>query len=300
MAPRVTIALPVRDAAPWITTAVGSILTQTFEDWELLVIDDGSTDGTADQVRAFRDSRIRISADGLRLGLSARLNQAIQASRTSLFGRMDGDDIAYPERLARQIDWLDRHPECDVVATHMLVIDLEDSVLGRIKWRGSEHSRIAASPWSGFHFNHATWLGRTSWFRRYGYRTDAVRSEDDDLMLRSYRESHFERLSDVLYAYRVGPLRLDSILTARRSFMRSLLKQAIGGRNPVLLFGLPLQVLKGIADIAAIKSGLGLKVLRHRAGAVLPEDVDQFERVLAQVHRHVSGEGARPLVDREN
>ena len=86
-----------------------------------MVIDDGSTDDTLERTRSFEDDRIRIHSDGRSLGLAARLNQAIELSTGDYFARMDGDDIAYPERLERQVAVLDDAPEIDLVGSQMLV-----------------------------------------------------------------------------------------------------------------------------------------------------------------------------------
>ena len=99
----VSIAMPVRDCASTVGAAIRSIVHQTIDDWDLILIDDGSTDSTLARIRSFSDDRIRVHSDGLSLGLAARLNQAIELAGGDYLARMDGDDIAYPERLERQI-----------------------------------------------------------------------------------------------------------------------------------------------------------------------------------------------------
>src|SRR5688500_12313854 len=99
--PLVTIAMPVRNAAGTIRTAIRSIMQQTLSSWELLVIDDGSTDDSAWAARDLGDDRVAVLADGRREGLPARLNQAAAIGRGRYFARMDADDISYPERLER-------------------------------------------------------------------------------------------------------------------------------------------------------------------------------------------------------
>src|ERR1700684_499695 len=102
MCPLVSIGMPVYDCEKTIAVSLRSILNQTFTEWELIIIDDGSQDGTLARAREFDDPRIRI-VDGQRnLGLPARLNQAVHLSGGTYFARMDGDDIAYPERIEKQ------------------------------------------------------------------------------------------------------------------------------------------------------------------------------------------------------
>ena len=92
----VTVAMPVRNCEKTIAAAVRSVLNQTFQDWEMLVVDDGSSDGTVAEVRRFEDKRIMLHLDGQSKGLPARLNEAIGVASGEYFARMDGDDVCYP------------------------------------------------------------------------------------------------------------------------------------------------------------------------------------------------------------
>ena len=97
--------MPVRNCRSTIDVAIRSIRDQTFGDWELLVLDDGSTDGTPLVVeKHLEDPRIHLIADGRARGITTRLNQAISmSSKSTFFARMDGDDVSYPTRLERQV-----------------------------------------------------------------------------------------------------------------------------------------------------------------------------------------------------
>src|SRR4051812_22555449 len=108
--PLVSVVLPVRDGASTIAYAIESILRQTLAEWELLLIDDGSQDATFAIAESYKDARIRLLKDGQRLGIATRLNQGIDLARGRYLARMDADDIAYPERLAIQVAYLDSNP----------------------------------------------------------------------------------------------------------------------------------------------------------------------------------------------
>src|SRR5271157_2334580 len=95
--PTVSIGMPVYNCARTLDIAIRSIVKQTFPNWELLLIDDGSADETVGICRSFCDPRVQVIADGAHKGLVARLNQAIDLSRGRYFARMDGDDVCYPE-----------------------------------------------------------------------------------------------------------------------------------------------------------------------------------------------------------
>ncbi|NNE69523.1 MAG: glycosyltransferase [Rhodothermales bacterium] len=285
MRPLVSILMPMYNAADCVGDAIRSLQAQTYTNWELIVIDDGSRDGGADIVRDFDDARLRLTVGQENRGLPARLNQAVSLAQGAFLARMDADDLAFPERLAEQVDFLLRYPLVDVVATDMLIVDAVGQPGGREKWRGASHEEVTAKPWAGFHFNHATWMGRAGWFRRYPYREDAVRTEDDDLMLRSYRHSRFHRMERVLYAYRVDGVTAGSAWTARRHFMRSLWRESLAQRNPRLLFGIPTQLVKSLAERGAELVGVRGWAQRHRKGAPVPEPVLERYRSLRQVLR---------------
>ena len=113
----VTVLMPVYNGERYLREAIDSILDQSFRDFEFLILDDGSTDGTADIIRSYRDERIRFLANPERLRLSGALNRGMAEARGSFIARMDADDIARPHRLARQLAFLRRNPEVGICGT---------------------------------------------------------------------------------------------------------------------------------------------------------------------------------------
>lgn len=183
--------------------AVLSIVGQTFRDWELLLIDDGSTDGALRQIAEIGDPRIQILRDGENKGLATRLNQAIDLARGQYIARMDHDDVSYPERFAFQVALLDTDPTLDVVAVRAITIADDNEAVGDLPGP-LNHGEICARPWLGFYFPHPTWMGRTGWFRAHRYASPAPYfCEDQELLLRSYATSRFASVDRVLFAYRV-------------------------------------------------------------------------------------------------
>ena len=116
--PRVSVLMPVFEAEPFLDEALTSIRTQTFADLECVCVDDGSTDGSLRILRthAERDRRVRVLSRP-NTGIVGALNDALEASRGSLIARMDADDTCHPERIARQIAWLEEHDDCAAVGT---------------------------------------------------------------------------------------------------------------------------------------------------------------------------------------
>ena len=195
--------MPVYNAGKYLRLAVLSLVNQSFTDWELLLIDDGSTDDAVQSIADIDDARIRILRDGSNRGLAARLNEAIDQARGVYFARMDQDDVSYPERFARQVAMLQANAEIDLLATRAITID-EDNVATGLFPGAMSHAQICARPWRGFHFPHPTWMGRTAWFRKFHYTVPGPYfCEDQELLLRSYRSSRFCTVDAVLFAYRI-------------------------------------------------------------------------------------------------
>lgn len=199
----VTVAMPVYNGGRELHLAVQSILDQSFTDWELVIVDDGSTDDAVSELASLAEPRIRIFADGQNRGLAARLNQIIGLSRAPLIARMDHDDIAHPERLARQVEFLAAHPEIDLLGTRCLSMSETERIIGELPF-AETHADICHRPWLGFYLAHPSWMGRAAWFRRHAYANPAPYCcEDQELLLRASARSHFHALPDALLAYRV-------------------------------------------------------------------------------------------------
>src|SRR5690348_1576876 len=116
MDPLITIGMPVRNCERTVAAAIRSILNQTCGNWELLIIDDESEDNTVEVASWFRDQRIHLLSGNVHAGLPARLNQAVRRGSGKYFARMDGDDISFPQRLERQVAYLEARPEVDLLA----------------------------------------------------------------------------------------------------------------------------------------------------------------------------------------
>lgn len=263
--PLVSIGMPVYNCGRTLDAAIRSILNQTFSDWELLLMDDGSTDGSVRLAKAYSDPRIHVLADGSHRGLAVRLNEAIDLGRGRYFGRMDGDDVSYPGRLALQVKYLEEHLEIDLLGGGLLIFGRGGEVLGGRESR-TTHEQICRRPWAGFYLAHPTWMGRMKWFRKYRYRPEAVRCEDQDLLLRSYENSRFAALSDIVVGYREEELSLEKILLGRRSYVRSAIREALHRRKYLMGVGAVVEhTVKMLTECVAIGTGLDYRILRHRA-----------------------------------
>lgn len=201
MPPELSIGLPSFNAGRFLREAVESILAQTFTDWELIVLDDGSTDGSFSTLAGVNDSRIRIYSDGQHRGLAARLNQIVGLARGRYIGRMDADDLSHPRRFETQVEFLRRHQEIDGVGAALLSFDATYRVIGQRTFP-ADMASIAAHPLQGIRIAHATFCGRKPWFEKHPYNEKNLGPEDWELWQSSYRNSQFANLPEPLYFYR--------------------------------------------------------------------------------------------------
>lgn len=199
---KVSIAIPFFNAHRTIADAVKSVFAQTYQDWELILIDDGSKDGSADLVKQINDPRVRVISDGVNSGLSARLNQIATLAQGEYLARMDADDLMHPERIARQRTFLIENPNIDVIDTATYTVDDDLTPLGI---RGDEplDCRPEAVLKNGL-LIHPTMMGRTTWFRQNPYDGSFHRAEDRELWCRTCSGTKFARLCEPLFFYREG------------------------------------------------------------------------------------------------
>lgn len=226
--PRVTVLLPVRNGRTTLRTAVYSLLSQTYTSFEVLVLDDGSSDGSAEVVDGINDPRLRVIHDGLHKGLAARLNEGIDQARGKYIARMDADDVAFPERFREQVRYLEDHPEVDLLGVRAIVFRSAKDVIGLLPFR-ADHEQICARPCRGIPLAHPTWMGKAEWFRKHRYRSpEVLRAEDQELLLRAAPVSRYACLDKVLLGYRQHQFALTKVLLARRQLLAAQVKLFVG------------------------------------------------------------------------
>jgi len=259
--PLVTIGLPVYNGASTLRVAVESILQQTYQNWELILLDDASSDESSAVMHSFHDSRIRLVEGDKNLGLSARLNMAIDMAKGEYFARMDQDDISFPNRIKKQVCYLQVHSEIDLLSSNVLVFKDDGIILGKWPMINGAHAYICRHPCSGFYMAHPTWVGKLQWFRKYYYCSDADGAEDQHLLYRSYKNSRFACLCEPLLGYRESRT-LKKMLRARWVVLREIGRLAYTRRDYVdLITILLVQTIKLCGDIMTY--GLGIGSLRN-------------------------------------
>ncbi len=203
--PLISVLLPVYNSAGFLTATVESILAQTMTDFELLILNDGSTDGSEEVIRSFRDSRIRYFHHPNQ-GLVYTLNRGITEARGRYIARIDADDICLPERFARQAAWLEEHSGTSVVSCFVTFIDENGAQTG--SWEEDRKYYTAQQIRQQLPYIncvvHPGVMARTAVFREYRYDPAQQHIEDYDLWLRLLSDGHvIEKVPEVLLLYRV-------------------------------------------------------------------------------------------------
>lgn len=204
-AARVTVFVPVFNADKFLAEAIESILNQTFTDFELLVVDDGSTDKSIEILESFRDRRIRISRNDRNRGRAYTRNRGIELARGEYLSVLDADDLCEPDRLERQVKCLDAHPDVAAVGSSATYVDENDNVAYVCKVPTSSeeiHRQI---------FQSNCFVHSSVTFRRQvlidigGYNPELQQAEDYELFLRLTARHRLANIEKPLVRYRVHP-----------------------------------------------------------------------------------------------
>lgn len=234
--PEVTVLMPVYNAAPFLREAVDSVLCQTFDDFELLIVDDGSTDETGELLSAYMDRRMRLVRLEKNSGLVAALNVGVHQARAALIARMDGDDICEPQRLGLQVAFMRQHPEVLLLGTGFVRIDIAGRPFQRVVYP-KENETLQKMLLDGSVFCHPSVMMRADAVRHLGgYRNvGGGPAEDYDLWLRISERGEIANLSEVLLRYRVhaGQTSVRRLLNQRQAayFCKKLALQRRAGQT---------------------------------------------------------------------
>ncbi|MCM3903547.1 MAG: glycosyltransferase [Pyrinomonadaceae bacterium] len=197
--PLISVVMPVHNALPFLNESIRSILEQTLSDFEFVILDDASTDGSVELLREWsgRDRRIHLYESGRRLGLSGSSNAVVSKARAQIVARMDADDIAHPERLSRQWNIIGGDPDVAVIGTLCNGIDARGrEVRPRDRWRLVRRSGYLPFP-------HGSAMFRREVFDQVGgYDEASDGGEDQDLFSRMAARGRVLTLPDLLYSYR--------------------------------------------------------------------------------------------------
>ena len=256
----ITVALPVHNNKKTIATTIKSIINQTYSNWELIIINDASTDGSEKIIQKFQDKRITLINHKTKRHIANSLNEIIFRARGKYFARIDGDDYCYLERFEKQLKFMKKHPDIDLIGCGLAIINDSGNLIGKRVF-----TNITNSSQSNIYIPHPTFFGKTSFFKKYLYKSPPYSAQDQDLLFRAYKESNYAILDDILVCYR-ETLNLKKIARTRRDLIISRFK--VRKSDLQFLQLLIDQLLKLTVDTLAILTGLKYKILKHRCSPI--------------------------------
>lgn len=210
--PVVSVLMAMHNGLPYLQEAVCSILIQSFRDFEFIIVDDASTDGSRAFVESEPDNRVKLLVNPRQMGLSESLNKGIEASTGKYIARMDHDDISLSARLAQQVSFLDANPDVDLVGTWATTMGSTTQQTWRYPLADNEIR-------SEFLFNsslvHSSVMWRQSSFQKFGltYDTGMKRAQDYELWTRAKNHIRFANLPKALVRYRIHPASVGTLFS---------------------------------------------------------------------------------------
>lgn len=196
--PKITVMIPVFNREKYVGEAIESILAQSLEDFELLLIDDGSTDGSLEIMQSYTDPRVRVVQNEANLGIPKTRNKALELARGQYTALLDSDDTAHPNRLAKQFAFLESHPDHAMVGGFYRLMDEAGRPLKKVKKQPLAAEEIRAYQlFRGCLYNRTT-MGRTAIMRDQGYNEGCPVCEDYDLFVRLAESHKLANLPEIL------------------------------------------------------------------------------------------------------
>lgn len=227
--PAVSVLMPVYNGERFLAEAIDSVLGQTRSSFELLLIDDGSSDGSRDILGSYADPRIRVSLNEKNMGIARTLNRGLDLARGRYVAVLDDDDRALPGRLERQLAFLERNEDYAAIGTWAVSIDAAGRELGTIKRLRVEPAEVQSQLLFRCCLLHPSIMARTEILRRHRYREDFLTCSDYDLWIRVSRSHRLGSLPVVLTAHREHPDRATHLNSARsRQEKRAIIADQLG------------------------------------------------------------------------
>ena len=228
----VSVILPVYNAEKTLGRAIKSILNQTYTNWELILIDDGSCDASSNIIKKLKDSRIKKIFFKINKGLVKSLNAGIQISKGKFIARMDADDVSLPERLFHQLHFLKKNPLYDLVGSQQIIFD-EDSKKMLKLYPNTKKKYFARQYYFSYKIPHPTWMARSLWLKEHLYRENNTYSEDQELLIRGSNLSNYYLIKKPLILYSNSNILLSTKLKSNKNIF---IKKFLNYKNNIDLY----------------------------------------------------------------
>lgn len=222
--PFITVGLAFYNVEKTVASAVKSVLMQTYDNFELIIIDDGSTDHSFAIVQelAKTDNRINLIRGEKNMGVGFRLNQITDLAKGEYIVRMDADDLFFPDKVERQMALLLADKSLDLIDCSAYIIDKFGNPVGKRKSNDISDLTLRKILKSRTVFFHPTVIAKTAWFRKFPYDESFRRGPDFELWCRSFGNTNYTRLDEPLFIYREGKVSIKNYQLNMASFRRSL------------------------------------------------------------------------------
>jgi glycosyltransferase involved in cell wall biosynthesis len=281
MNPKLSIGISFKNPGLYFEEALKSVFSQTFTEWELILIDDGSSDRSFDLAKSLYDPRVRVYQDGQSKGLNVRLNELVSLANAPYFFRMDADDIMHPLRLEKQYLALLKEDNNTVIGTQAYSIDKHSNVIGL---RTSQtHQQYGFS--ARHSFIHPTVAASTAWFRQHPYSHDRAyqRCEDAELWCRTSGLTQFINLPEPLLFYREnGSFSFSKYLSTNLGLLKIIHTNYRRPFLPYLILSSK-EIFKIIIFFIANLVGLANLLVKLRSTDMSEDDLQQSNQIIQTI-----------------
>lgn len=224
----ITIAIPFYNAEKYLMDAIRSVFAQTYQDWELILLDDGSTDSSLAIAKKVKDPRVRVFSDGVNKKLAARLNEITHLAKFNFIARMDADDLMFPNRLEEQMKYFKIDPDLDLVTTGVYSVSNNLNIIG-LRGMDFDYPKFQDILSRKIGITHAALLVKKSWYQRNKYDENLNTAQDLDLWIKSSKKNDLKvkSISNYLYIYREeNNVSRRKLLRAYKNERRMIIKYA--------------------------------------------------------------------------
>jgi glycosyltransferase involved in cell wall biosynthesis len=293
--PLVSITSAFYNGERFLLDMVKSVFAQTFIDWELILLDDGSTDDSLELAKSIDDPRVRVFSNGKNLGIPTSLNRITDLSHGKYIARMDSDDMSSGTRIEKQVAFMESHPDVDVVSCGKVSLDENDNPAGQY-YAKTTHEEICKPrrrfcnmfyPYYGM--NHPVIFAERSWFQKHRYDESISRSSDYELFLRTYETSRYANISEPLFYFRLtSAFSLKKQFRARRDVARfTFAYHAKRGRYDKAVLNAVYRYAKFAAELAHCAVGARNKLLARRYDAMAQQDREYYREEIRQIKNFI-------------
>ena len=283
--PLVSITSAFYNESPLLLDMIKSVFVQTFTDWELILLDDGSTDNSYEVAQSINDPRVRVFSNERNLGTAVSLNRMTTLARGKYIARMDSDDMSSITRIEKQVQLMESQYKVDVVGTGMCYLDRNDKPLGH-RYVQPLHAQICGQPSRTFGLCHGSILGKKSWFEknRYDESLQLGLAEDFNLLLKSHRHSKFGNVPEPLYYCRVPSYSLKKMLIIRRNSAKFIFEYYYKeGNFSEALYYVAMQFAKFAATVLIFSTGLRKKLMARRFERLSDADMAFYNQEICKI-----------------